>query len=121
VGVDGDGYLCYAVTAAGAQAASRLARALDLARCRKRLRLPDRRGGGPLVLGPVKGRVRLLPGDRAVPGQAGFALRIRAAPHAFGRRLARGAHRPDQVQFSISRQEKIRLYRQRMRKQGMTP
>ncbi len=123
LGVDGEGYLCYGVTAADAGAGRLLAQALALAGCTKGLRLPDRPGRGPLVIGPVAGRIRLLPGDRAGRLVAGHAVGISWEKHAYSKRLMVGvAQRPSRVQFSISRKEQRRLYRQRMQRQGgMTP
>ena len=124
VGVDRDGYICYAVTAAGAGAGRLLAGALAMAGCAKGLRLPDRPGRGPLVLGPQSGRIRLLPGDRATRVMPGHAVGISWTKLAYSKRLMVGvAQRPKRVQFGLSRKEQRRLYRQRMKLQKgvMTP
>ena len=63
LGVDAGGHVCYGVTDAGPGAAKRLAQALGQAGCPGALRLPDQALGGPLVLGPTAGRLKLLPGD----------------------------------------------------------
>jgi hypothetical protein len=124
LGVDGAGTVCYAVTAAGEGAGRLLAKALAMAGCAKGVRLPDRPGRGPLVLGPVNGRVQLLRGDGATSDASGHVVGISWATYAYSKRLMVGvAQRPKRVQFSISRKEQRRLYRQRMqRDQGaMTP
>jgi len=124
LGVDGGGAICYAVTTAGVSAGRLLARALAMAGCSKGLRLPDRPGRGPLVLGPVNGRIRLLPGDRAPRALPGHIVGISWAHHAYSQRLMVGvAQRPSRVLFSISRKEQRRLYRQRRQREkgAMTP
>jgi hypothetical protein len=120
LGVDGEGHVCYAVTAAGVGAGRLLSRALAMAGCAKGLRLPDRPGRGPLVLGPVAGRIRLLPGDRAARVTPGHIVGISWAKHAYSHRLMVGvAQRPTRVQFSISRKEQRRIIRQtKLRQNG---
>ncbi len=124
LGVDPSGMICYAVTAAGQNAGRLLSRALSMAGCAKGVRLPDRPGRGPLVLGPVNGRIRLLRGDGATPVVSGHVVGISWTKYAYSKRLLVGvAQRPQRVQFSISRKEQRRLYRQRMQrdKGAVTP
>jgi len=124
IGVDGGGMVCYGVTAAGVGVGRVLAEALALAGCGRGLRLPDRPGRGPLVLGPVSGRVRLLPGDYAGRGSPGHVVGISWVKHAFSKRLMVGvAQRPRRVQFGVSRKELNRVHRLRMQRRsgGMTP
>ena len=56
-----------------------------------------------------------------MPAARGTVVVVTAASHAFGSRIASVAHRPDQVLFGISRKEQMRLYRQKIRRQGKTP
>ncbi len=118
LGVDADGTVCYAVTAAGEGAGRLLSRAMAMTGCAKGVRLPDRPGRGPLVLGPVNGRLRLLQGDVATPMTAGHVVGISWATFAYSQRLMVGvAQRPKRVQFSISRKEQRRLLRQRLQRE----
>jgi hypothetical protein len=113
IGVDGAGHLCYGVTDSVPGVASKLAKAMERAGCPGALRLPDQQGRGPLVLGPVDGKVKLLPGDSPTSDR-GEGVVISWAPHRSGRRLrSRVVHRPDQVQFSISKKEQLRLLKLR--------
>jgi hypothetical protein len=126
LGATGDGQICYGVTDAGAGAGARLSRVLALAGCRQAIRLPDRPDRGPLVFGPVAGKLQVLPGDRRGTGGAvGPIVALQWAPHAYSRRLVVGvSSRPDSVQFNISRKELLRIYHDRQKRKsdgGGTP
>lgn len=120
LGLDEGGHVCYVVTGSGRGAGRRLARALAHAGCGGGLRLPDSPARGPLVMGPTRGRLKLLPGDR--PGTApGLGVAFQWSEHSHGRRIGRGLqHRPDRVQFSISRQARNKLRSQRAPRKSNT-
>jgi len=121
--VDGAGHICYAVAEAVPEVGTLLRKALAQAGCRHGIRLPDRPGRGPLVLGPDKGRIRLLPGDAVASQSAINAVGIGWADFQYSKRLMVGvAHRPATVQFGISPKERARQrQRAKLLESGMTP
>ncbi|MFH2006999.1 MAG: hypothetical protein ABI333_10480 [bacterium] len=110
--VDGVGHICYAVAEAVPDAGTLLRKALVRAGCQGGIRLPDRPGRGPLVLGPDQGRIRLLPGDSSASPSATNVVGISWADFLYSKRLMVGvAHRPANVQFGISPKERSRIRR----------